>query len=105
SRHDAGPTIRPDPPATIGASVRQPIGSYRGARMTAIRRRSVTGLLFPTPAVLFVLAFTAYPFLQMVAMSFTNWSLITPPRPIGLANFQAALNDRQFWTSLAYPFR
>ena len=73
--------------------------------MTAIRRRRLIGLLYLTPAILFVLAFTAYPLTQMVAMSFTNWSLITPPKPVGLANFQAAFNDKQFWTSLGYTIR
>ena len=52
-----------------------------------------------------MLAFTAYPLTQMVAMSFTNWSLITPPKPVGLANFQAILNDKQFWISLGYTIR
>ncbi len=73
--------------------------------MTAIRRRRVIGLLYLTPAIVFVLVFTAYPLTQMVAMSFTNWSLITPPKPVGLANFQAAFNDKQFWTSLGYTIR
>ncbi|HMK92436.1 MAG TPA: sugar ABC transporter permease, partial [Thermoleophilia bacterium] len=73
--------------------------------MTAIRRRRLTGLLYLTPAFVFVLAFTAYPFIQMVAMSFTNWSLITPPKPVGLGNFQAAFNDQQFWFSLGYTIR
>ena len=73
--------------------------------MTASRRRTLTGLLYLTPAVAFVLLFTAYPFVQMVAMSFTNWSLITPPKPVGLNNFQAALNDKQFWFSLGYTIR
>ena len=31
---------------------------------------------------------------QMVAMSFTNWSLITPPKFIGLDNFQARVQRR-----------
>jgi multiple sugar transport system permease protein len=73
--------------------------------MTATRRRKLTGLLYLAPAIAFVLVFTAYPFVQMVAMSFTNWSLITPPKPVGLSNFQAAFNDGQFWTSLGYTIR
>jgi multiple sugar transport system permease protein len=73
--------------------------------MTARQRRRVTGLLYLAPAVIFVLAFTAYPLTQMVAMSFTNWSLITPPKPVGLGNFQSILNDKQFWFSLFYTLR
>ena len=73
--------------------------------MPASRRRKLVGLLYLSPAVLFVLAFTAYPLVQMILMSFTNWSLITPPRYIGLNNFIRAANDDQFWVSLAYTFR
>ena len=57
--------------------------------MTARRRRRLIGLLYVAPAVIFVLLFTAVPLAGMVGMSFTNWSLITPPKFVGLANFQA----------------
>jgi multiple sugar transport system permease protein len=73
--------------------------------MPASRRRKLVGLLYLSPAVLFVLVFTAYPLIQMILMSFTNWSLITPPRYIGLNNFIRAANDDQFWVSLGYTFR
>ena len=73
--------------------------------MTASRRRKITGLIYLAPAIIFVLAFTAYPLTQLVSMSFTNWSLITPPRNIGLTNFTDALADKQFWTSLSYTLR
>ena len=56
--------------------------------MTARRRRRLTGLLYVAPAVIFVLVFTAIPLVRMVAMSFTNWSLITPPKFTGSTNFQ-----------------
>jgi multiple sugar transport system permease protein len=73
--------------------------------MTARRRRRLTGLLYVAPAVIFVLVFTAVPLAGMVAMSFTNWSLITPPKFVGLANFQGAMADGQFWGSLAYTLK
>jgi multiple sugar transport system permease protein len=73
--------------------------------MTARRRRRLTGLLYVAPAVVFVLVFTAYPLAQMVAMSFTNWSLITPPKFTGLTNFQNAIADAQFWGSLGYTLK
>src|SRR3954468_10044042 len=89
----------------IGDTVRRRTPPTRGDRMTAKRRRTLTGLLYLAPAMVFVLVFTAYPFIQMVAMSFTSWSLITPPKPVGLNNFQAALHDKQFWSSLFYTIR
>jgi multiple sugar transport system permease protein len=73
--------------------------------MTARRRRRLTGLLYVAPAVVFVLVFTAYPLAQMVGMSFTNWSLITPPRFTGLANFQQFAVDAQFWGALGYTLK
>jgi multiple sugar transport system permease protein len=60
------------------------------------------GLLYLAPALLFVCVFTAYPFLQMVWVSFNNWTLITPPKFVGLNNFAKAFADRQFWVSLRF---
>jgi multiple sugar transport system permease protein len=73
--------------------------------MTARRRRRLVGLLYVTPAIVFVLFFTAFPLVGMVAMSFTNWSLISPPKVTGLANFQAAAIDGQFWAALGYTLK
>ena len=61
------------------------------------RRRRLTGLLYLAPALAFVLAFTAWPFAQMVWMSLNNWSLIAQRKFIGTANFVKAWNDPQFW--------
>jgi multiple sugar transport system permease protein len=70
--------------------------------MHAMRRYKLIGFLYLAPALLFVLVFTAYPFVQMVWVSFNSWSLITPPKFIGLDNYTRAINDRQFWVSLTY---
>jgi multiple sugar transport system permease protein len=73
--------------------------------MYATRRYKLIGLLYLTPALLFVLAFTAYPFAHMVWISFNSWSLITPPSYVGLDNYERAINDRQFWVSLTYSLK
>jgi multiple sugar transport system permease protein len=73
--------------------------------MHAMRRYKFIGFLYLAPALLFVLVFTAYPFVQMVWVSFNSWSLITPPKFIGLDNYTRALNDRQFWVSLTYSLK
>ena len=73
--------------------------------MYATRRYKLIGLLYLTPAILFVLVFTAYPFIQMVWLSMNSWSLITPPRFVGLGNFERAFSDRQFWVSLSYSLQ
>ena len=72
----------------------------RESGMYATRRYKLIGLLYLAPAILFVLVFTAYPFIQMVWLSFNSWSLITPPKFIGIDNFTRAFSDRQFWVSL-----
>jgi multiple sugar transport system permease protein len=63
------------------------------------------GLLYLAPALIFVLAFTAFPLLQMLWMSLHNWSLIEPPKWVGFGNYLRAYKDSQFWTSLGFTFR
>jgi multiple sugar transport system permease protein len=63
------------------------------------------GIAYLSPAVLFVLAFTVYPLGQLIWMSLHNWSLITPPTFAGLANFERALDDRQFWVSFLFTLK
>jgi multiple sugar transport system permease protein len=70
-----------------------------------MRRYKRMGFLYLAPALLFVLVFTAYPFAQMIWVSFNSWSLITPPKFIGLDNYTRAINDRQFWVSLTYSLK
>jgi multiple sugar transport system permease protein len=65
----------------------------------------LTGILYLAPVTIFVTVFTAFPLSQMVWMSFHNWSLIEPPRWVGLANFIRLYNDRQFWISLQFTLR
>lgn len=67
-----------------------------------LRRARWVGLAYLAPALLFVLLFTAYPLGQMAWMSLHNWSLITPPRYVGMANFDRAFGDTQFWVSLRF---
>jgi multiple sugar transport system permease protein len=73
--------------------------------MYGSRRNKLTGFLYLAPALLFVLVFTAYPFVQMLWVSLNNWSLITPPTYVGLDNFARAAADRQFWVSLGFTLK
>ena len=73
--------------------------------MRASTRRKLTGSLYVTPALLFVLAFTVYPFIRMMWISLHDWTLITPPEYVGLDNFSKAANDEQFWVSLRFTFK
>jgi multiple sugar transport system permease protein len=73
--------------------------------MHANRRSTLIGLLYLTPALLFVLVFTVYPTIQMFWVSFNDWQLIRPPRFIGTDNYERAFAEKQFWTSLVFTLK
>jgi multiple sugar transport system permease protein len=73
--------------------------------MNSTQRQRMIGLLYLAPAVIFVAVFTAYPLVQMVWMSFHNWSIIEPARWIGTANYTRAWSDNQFWVSLGFTLK
>jgi multiple sugar transport system permease protein len=73
--------------------------------MRVSKRRRLIGSVYVAPALLFVLAFTVYPFIRMVWVSLHDWSLITPPEYVGLDNFSKAADDDQFWVSLRFTFK
>lgn len=58
------------------------------------------GLLFCSPAILGLLAFTAYPVLASFYYSFCNYPMLKPPVWVGLANYKALLADPVFYNSL-----
>jgi multiple sugar transport system permease protein len=57
------------------------------------------------PALLFVLAFTLYPFGRMVWVSLNDWTLISPAEYVGTDNFSRALEDDQFWAALRFTLK
>ncbi len=69
------------------------------------RRSRWLGMAYLSPALLFVLVFTVYPLAQMVWMSLHSWSLITPPKWLGFANYMRAFRDSQFWVSFVYTLK
>jgi multiple sugar transport system permease protein len=69
------------------------------------RRRRLVGFAYLAPALIFVLVFTVYPLGHMVWMSLHNWSLISPPRYVGLDNYEQAFDDRQFWVSFLFTLK
>ena len=68
-------------------------------------RSRLVGMAYLAPALLFVLAFTVYPLGQMIWMSFHDWSLITPPRYVGIGNYQRAFADHQYWVSFVFTLK
>ena len=73
--------------------------------MRAHTRRKLIGTAYVMPALLFVLAFTLYPFARMVWISLNDWTLISPPEYIGTDNFERAVEDDQFWAALRFTLK
>ena len=73
--------------------------------MRNTRSRKITGFLLLAPAVSFVTAFTAYPFLHMLWMSLHSWSIIEPKKYVGLKNYARIFDDGQFWVSLGFTLK
>jgi multiple sugar transport system permease protein len=68
-------------------------------------RSKFVAFIYLSPALAFVLAFTIYPFCQLLWMSLHNWSLMATPKFIAFDNFVKAYNDGQFWTSLGFTLK
>lgn len=67
------------------------------------------GLAYVMPYIIGLLIFTAIPFGASLYLSFTNYSLMTPPTWVGLDNYERLFTrDRTFtkslWVTLAYVF-
>lgn len=83
-------------PQALGS---QALSSQQGARRLQ-RRATRTGLLFISPWIIGFLAFTVYPFLASLFFSFTNYSIVSSPRWIGLANYRQLFASGLFWRSI-----
>ncbi|KAB0677353.1 carbohydrate ABC transporter permease [Aureimonas leprariae] len=91
----------------MSAIVTQPSlsASLPRPRRRARRRRNWAGLLYVAPALALVLAFFLVPLGMTAWMSLHNWPLIGLPRWIGVANYKALWNDRNFWNALLFTAR
>lgn len=63
-------------------------------------RESRFGVLFASPWILGFLVLMAYPILASLYYSFTNFSVLRPPKWIGLSNYQELAGDEVFVTTL-----
>src|SRR5215211_952049 len=67
-------------------------------------KEALTGWLFASPWIIGFLLFTAAPMLFSLYTSFANYNITTPPRWIGLQNYQRLFQDPFFYTSLSNTF-
>ena len=77
----------------------------QGTGMKARTKRKWAGVAYVAPALLFVLAFTVYPFVRMFQISLTDESLLVPAEFVGLDNFRNALDDDQFWVAFRFTLK
>jgi multiple sugar transport system permease protein len=63
-------------------------------------RSLLIGLAFISPAMIGVLAFAAWPIVQSLYYSFTDYNVLQPPIFIGLENYRDLLNDRVYGIAL-----
>lgn len=63
-------------------------------------KQYLVGYLFISPWLVGFLAFTFWPFLQSIYLSFTRYNIVSPAKWVGLANYQMLLTqDEIFWKS------
>ena len=64
------------------------------------QREEIFFYIFITPWLLGFFIFTFGPMLASAFLSLTEFSIMSPPKWVGLANFQGMLKDPLFWTSI-----
>ena len=65
-----------------------------------INTGALAGYLFILPAIIGFVVFYLYPALRGLQISFTDWNLLSDPKSVGLANYNEAIHDPKFWSSL-----
>ncbi|HVX56880.1 MAG TPA: sugar ABC transporter permease [Candidatus Saccharimonadales bacterium] len=69
-------------------------------------KKNLIGYAFISPWLIGFLAFTAYPFLSSIYLSFTRYDIVTPPLWVGTANYHTLVTgDPLFWKSLGVTFK
>lgn len=64
------------------------------------QRDTRVGLLFASPWILGFFIFLAYPVLASFLYSFTNFSILRPPKWVGISNYVELAHDDVFYTTL-----
>jgi multiple sugar transport system permease protein len=79
----------------------QVAGVPRTRRRRAFRAEGRAAFWFLLPSLLGFLAFLLFPLVASLALSFTNWQLLNPPKFLGLANYIRLFTvDPSFWRAL-----
>lgn len=82
----------------------RPAAATRGSRLRQWQR-DLTGLAFLSPWILGFLLLTLFPMVQSLWIAFTSYDLLTPPKWVGLENFQRMATDPRFLKALSVTVR
>jgi multiple sugar transport system permease protein len=85
-----------------GGAATSPSGRRR--RRGIGRRQPLAAYLLLSPALALYIAFIGIPLVGIVAISFVQWDLISPPHLVGLANYRAVGRDHQLGQTLSNTF-
>jgi multiple sugar transport system permease protein len=85
------------------AAERSKTGQSRPFLRPAVREE-ITGWLFASPWIIGFLIFTAAPMIFSIYASFTDYNITTPPKWVGLLNYQRLFKDPFFFKSLGNTF-
>lgn len=84
-----------------------PTGAASRTSSSLARREELYGWLFASPWIVGFVLFTLGPMLASFYLGFTEYSIASPPKWIGTANYEKALfgGDALFWPSLGRTFQ
>jgi multiple sugar transport system permease protein len=85
-----------------GAAATSPPGRRRQRGIG--RRQPLAAYLLLSPALALYIAFIGIPLVGIVAISFVQWDLISPPHWVGLGNYRAIGHDHQLGQTLSNTF-
>ncbi|HTJ95629.1 MAG TPA: sugar ABC transporter permease [Pararobbsia sp.] len=61
---------------------------------------AATAWLLILPSLIGLVVFYLIPTVRAIGISASDWNLMSPPRPVGLDNYRAMLEDGKFWHAL-----
>ena len=77
----------------------------RPSRLTHLQKRNLWGFAFAVPALCLFALFSIYPIARTLYLSFFDYSVVEPPRAVGLNNYRNILSDPRFHASLFNSIR
>ena len=86
--------------AVVGSAIAKQRRRVRFAPVDWVRGGGLAALLFALPMLLIFTAFSWYPIVRLVVLSFQQTNLIDPPTWVGLDNFREVINDPLFMTAV-----